>query len=347
MNAPAIQSHAALALSMPRAELIRVLGESIYPGAKPQSIEMAIAYCAAAGLDPLQKPVHIVPMWDRNAGGMRDVVMPGVNLYRTQAARSGQFGGMSDAEFGPMVKGRIGGEEIEYPEWARVVVTRILADGTRAEFAAREFWIENYAVKGGKEKSVAPNAMWTRRPRGQIAKCAEAQALRKAFPEFAAAPTAEEMEGKSIDGGPVVDPANTITAPPQELLDRARAAADLGRDGFAAFWKTLTPGEGGERDLLRFEIDALKVRTDEAEKRIAAARADAEAAARETVAATGGTGAPGADPAASATSAPAADSTPSAASKPADDFGAAYGAEEQRLAGGAAPKERGARGGKK
>jgi len=68
----------------------------------------------------------------------------------------------------------------------------------RAEFTAIEYWKENYAVKGGKEKSVAPNAMWSKRPRGQIAKCAQAQALRIAFPELGAQPTAEEMEGKTL-----------------------------------------------------------------------------------------------------------------------------------------------------
>lgn len=186
------------ALAIPEDEAIAVLQSSLYPGAAIDSVRMVLSYCRASGLDPFQKPVHIVPMWDRQLGCMRDVIMPGVNLYRIQASRSGQFAGISEPEFGPDVTTTLGGQEITFPEWCRVAVKRQLASGHVAEFTAREFWMENYAVKGGKDKSIAPNAMWTKRPRGQIAKCAAAQALRSAFPEIAAQYTAEEMEGKEI-----------------------------------------------------------------------------------------------------------------------------------------------------
>lgn len=196
MNAIATQQGGALALS--NDELIDVLTTSLYPGANRQSVKMVLGYCKAAGLDPMQKPVHIVPMWDGKAKQMRDVVMPGVGLYRTQAARTGNFAGQTEPEFGPMVTQKIGGVEITFPEWARVTVKKLMANGSTAEFTATEYWIENYAAKGGSEKSVAPNAMWSKRPRGQIAKCAAAQALRLAFPEGGAQPTAEEMEGQPL-----------------------------------------------------------------------------------------------------------------------------------------------------
>ena len=197
MNALTKTETGALALSEP--ELLDVLSSSLYPGANHASIRMVLGYCKAAGLDPMQKPVHIVPMWDSKAGQMRDVVMPGVGLYRTQASRSQQMAGISEPEFGPLLTENIGGQDVTYPEWCRVTVKRLLPSGTVAEFTAVEYWTENYAIKGGKEKSSAPNAMWSKRPRGQLAKCAEAQALRKAFPEVGSTPTAEEMEGKALD----------------------------------------------------------------------------------------------------------------------------------------------------
>jgi len=182
-------------------DLVSVLQNSLYPGAEIGSVQMVLNYCAAAGLDPMQKPVHIVPIWDGKAKRMRDVIMPGIGLYRTQAARSGNYAGVSEAEYGPDVTEKLGGVEVIYPAWCKVSVKRLLPNGQIAEFSATERWKENYAVKGGADKSIAPNAMWQKRPYAQLAKCAEAQALRKAFPEFGSAATADEMEGKEIDMG--------------------------------------------------------------------------------------------------------------------------------------------------
>jgi phage recombination protein Bet len=188
-------------LSQVSHEVYLTLKNSLYPGAQDESIAMVIEYCKAANLDPLLKPVHIVPMWivdkKTNVGATRDIIMPGINLYRIQASRSG-CAGISEPEFGESVTEMIGDWETTYPKWCKVTVKRIV-QGHIVDFSSNEFWKECYASKGGKEKNKSPNAMWSKRPFGQLAKCAEASALRKAFPEICAAPTAEEMEGKSLD----------------------------------------------------------------------------------------------------------------------------------------------------
>lgn len=209
MNALPAEVRAAPALAMREEELCSVLQNSLYPGAKMESIKLVISYCKASGLDPMQKPVHIVPMNVKKVGTRdeyewRDVVMPGVGLYRTQAARTGALAGISEPEFGPTKTLKINDFECEYPEWARVTVRRILGNGHIAEFTATERWLENYATRG--KDSKVPNAMWAKRPFGQLGKCAQAQALRMAFPEMTgAAPTADELEGKTLDEGLVID----------------------------------------------------------------------------------------------------------------------------------------------
>lgn len=205
--------HAYPAFAMEEKELIEVLRNSLYPGASDGSIKMVVSYCKASNLDPMQKPVHIVPIWDSKASTMRDVVMPGIGLYRSQASRSGEYAGVSEPEFGDDVTETMPEEAyydkyqkanktreavtVTYPKWCRVTVKRLLPNGVIVEFAAKELWKENYATASRDSKH--PNAMWLRRPYAQLAKCAEAQALRKAFPEFGAQPTADEMEGKEID----------------------------------------------------------------------------------------------------------------------------------------------------
>lgn len=206
-----------------RERMIDVLLSGPYSGCKRESVAMVYDYCESLGLDMLHKPVHVVPMrvktGQKNRNGydeytMRDTVMPGIGLYRTIAHRTGEYAGMDAPVFGPTkgmkyqkrvwveVPGRDQKQprdidaEIEYPEWVMVTVWRLVG-GFRSPFPAKEFWQENYATAG--PDTNAPNAMWSKRPIAQLIKCAEAQALRKGFPEVGAAPTAEEMEGRDFD----------------------------------------------------------------------------------------------------------------------------------------------------
>ena len=204
--------------------LVEVLSGSLYPGAAHNSVVMVLAYCKAAQLDPMLKPVHIVPIYQKGKG-MVDVVMPGIGLYRIQAARTGQYAGISDPEYGPSITAKLGGVDVTYPEWCRVTVRRQMSNGLVAEFTANERWLENYATAG--KDTIAPNAMWKRRAFAQLAKCAEAQALRKAFPEVGSAPTADEMEGKAFDDTVRdITPQHQAQPEPEALTDYPESLLD-------------------------------------------------------------------------------------------------------------------------
>ena len=103
MNAPALVNISIPSLQMAESELIRVLEASVYPGAKLESIKLVVGYCKGQNLDPLLKPVHIVPMNVKKVGTKdqyewRDVIMPGIGLYRTNAARTEEYAGCSEPE---------------------------------------------------------------------------------------------------------------------------------------------------------------------------------------------------------------------------------------------------------
>lgn len=160
----------------------KALVEAIFPNATSvESVILALSYCRARNLDPFKRNVHIVPIYDRNRGGMVDTVWPGIGELRTTAFRTGQYAGRGETIFGDDVSMKLGTADVTFPEWAQVVVFR-LVQGQRVEFwGPRVYWLETYATR--RRDDDTPNDMWMTRPRGQIDKCAEAAALRAAFPE--------------------------------------------------------------------------------------------------------------------------------------------------------------------
>lgn len=160
----------------------KALVEAIFPNATSvESVVLALSYCKARKLDPFKRNVHIVPIWDKSRGCMTDTVWPGIGELRTTAFRTGEYAGRGETVFGNDITAKIGSVEITYPEWAQVTVRRIVK-GREVSFAGpRVYWIETYATV--KRNDDTPNDMWSNRPRGQLEKCAEAAALRAAFPE--------------------------------------------------------------------------------------------------------------------------------------------------------------------
>lgn len=186
----------------------KALVEAIFPNAQSvESVILALSYCRARTLDPFKRNVHIVPIWDSNRKCLVDTIWPGIGELRTTAFRTGEYAGRDPAAFGPDLTQKVGTMEVTFPEWAQVTLYRMVK-GNRVAFSGpRVYWLETYAVK--RRDDDTPNEMWATRTRGQIEKCAEAAALRAAFPEEVGSDyIPEEVQHKHVEStsGPAKAP---------------------------------------------------------------------------------------------------------------------------------------------
>ena len=191
---PAVQER----FGVSRAEW-KVLCEAVWPLAKtPEGIILALAYCKSRNLDPLKRVVHIVPIYNSKTQREEETVWPGIAEHRTTAQRTGNYAGLDAPRFGPSITRTFTGRsrlgfgrdaawkddepvEVTFPEWCEMTLYRMV-QGHRVPFPGpRVYWLEYYNKKG--RASEIPNEQWHRRPSYMLEKCAEAGALRRAFPE--------------------------------------------------------------------------------------------------------------------------------------------------------------------
>ena len=106
---------------------------------------------------------------------------------------------------------------VEAPEWCRFVVYRWNSTaGQRGEYPVTVHFTEAVATRWDQNKGEhRVNSRWTKAPIQMLTKCAEAAALREAFPEqFGGEPTFEEMHGQT---GEVIDVTPTEMTPADDL----------------------------------------------------------------------------------------------------------------------------------
>lgn len=167
----------ALVLKSPEWESkIELIRRTVAKGATNDEMDIFLHQCRKTGLDPLAKQIYFQKRQNKKTGESQMTIITGIDGYRLVAQRTGQYAGNDDPVFDDEAK----------PRKATVTVYRIVG-GIRCPFTASARWEQYYPGD-------YLGFMWNKMPHLMLGKCAEALALRKAFPaELSGVYTAEEM----------------------------------------------------------------------------------------------------------------------------------------------------------
>lgn len=146
-------------------------------------------HCTRTGLDPFARQIYMIERWTKN--GPRQTIQTGIDGFRLIARRAtdqrrGTFGYEPTQWCGEDGIWKDVWLDKKAPAAARVTVIR---DGSTFPAVAL------YSEYVGTDKQGNPTQMWRDKGSLMLAKCAEALALRKAFPQdLSGLYTADEME---------------------------------------------------------------------------------------------------------------------------------------------------------
>lgn len=158
---------------------VNILRSQIMPDATDDELRYFLNLAKITGLDPFRKQVFAVKRYDSNKRAEVWAYQTSIDGFRSLAEKTGLYAGSDAPTFDEGVslfectsQGR------QYPSVANVTVWKIVK-GVRYPFTGIAAWSE-YAQK---TKAGQPTRFWQTMPFTMLAKCAEAQALRKAFPQ--------------------------------------------------------------------------------------------------------------------------------------------------------------------
>lgn len=184
------------------------------------SAELSVFFHQAqrTGLDPFARQIYLIGRYSRRNNRTDYTIQTSIDGMRLVADRTGRYAGSDRPRFG----------EEDGDKYAEVTVYKMVA-GQRVPFTGVA-----YEVEFRQDRS----PMWTKMPRTMLAKCAEAQALRKAFPaDLSGIYGSEEMDqagptvsaseesdaAEAVEEAEVVDEGPRIHPEHQRVLDELAA----------------------------------------------------------------------------------------------------------------------------
>lgn len=174
-------------------EQLDVFRNSLAPALNDSEREYLLTIAKQLGLDVFKKQIYGVSRkWKQGGEEVRTLtIQTGIDGYRAIAERTGNYAPGRQTEYEHDKEGRL---------ISATAFVRKKVGGEWIEVAESAYFEEYCQTKRDYEtKKTVPTEMWAKMPRTMLAKCAEARALRRAFPDsFGGAYVKEEMDQADV-----------------------------------------------------------------------------------------------------------------------------------------------------